>query len=298
MLTVQKALRYGAIALMGLGIGCSGDVAPEAASGNAALGIAKFEVNDTAGKTSVIGRDAAGSEVGRLDLVHGQFTVSEQFKDSYPGEPRIDGRKMEVTLRGVKHLVWETAGYQPTLQLPAHPVNEATLAAFLADPHVKPVLDHWQIGFEPGVDGAPGPDGEIAYGEGGSTAGTDPFDCSYPATNCGVSGRGKTMNTCGGGAPGMPVKRVTRTVAGGYTYNEHVIDQCCPTGAGGQTTNWFATKSCPNTTVAGKLQEWRHRHDLRLRRRQRRVRVLPCLSWQCRGRLPSHGGLSRAPVLL
>ena len=47
-----------------------------------------------------------------------------------------------------QQLHWETAGFEPVLQMPAHPPSQWALAAFLADPHAKRILDRWQIGFE------------------------------------------------------------------------------------------------------------------------------------------------------
>ncbi len=239
MRTVQTALRYSAIALMGLGVACSGEGASNVSSGNAALGIAKFETQDTATKTSVVGLDAKGGEVGRLDLVHGRFALTDQFKDDYPGQAEVDGRKMDVTLQGKRHFVWETAGYEPVLHMPAHPPSETKLAAFLADPHVKPVLDHWQIGFDPFVAGA---DGETAYTT-GSTAGTSSYNCktSSPNTQCGTARDGLTINSCGGGYVPFSSYRVTRT----SPYNEYFIDQCCPSTSGAD--GFFGQKSCPTT---------------------------------------------------
>ncbi len=95
--------------------------------------------------------------------MHGRFALTEIFKDDYPGESEVDGRKMDVTIRGTKKAIWETAGYEPVLHMPAHPPSERELAAFLADPHVRPVLDQWGIGFEPFAVAV---DGEIAYTSG------------------------------------------------------------------------------------------------------------------------------------
>ncbi len=242
-----KVLRYGAIGLMVVGVGCSGNEAPELASGNAALGIAKFAVEDGAHKTSVVGLAADGQEVGRLDLVHGRFALTEIFKDDYPGESAVDGRKLDVTIRGTKKAVWETAGYEPSLHMPAHPPSEVELAAFLADPHVKPLLDQWGIGYEPFA----GTDGEIAYTL-GTSAGSTRLVCSGQ-TDCGSFVRGGntlTMNTCGGGASADKAIRLGRSTPT-FSYDEYNIDQCCPTGSGGQSNPWFGQKSCPTTTTQG-----------------------------------------------
>ena len=88
---------------------------------------------------------------------------------------------------------WETAGFDPVLQMPAHPPTQWALAAFLADPHVKPVLDRWGIGFEPSQATA---DGEVAYVT-GNFRGHSPENCNGLST-CGTAFFG-TINTCGGG---------------------------------------------------------------------------------------------------
>lgn len=233
-------VRCVAVALLGLGVGCGGDDPVGQSAGNSAIGIARFEIDDTATKTSVVGFDADDNEVARLDLIHGRFALTGQFAQDYD-TPEVDGRKLDVFIRSEKRLTWETAGYAPTLHMPAHPARETEVAAFLADAHVRPVLEQWQIGFDP-----PSMAGdEIAFAS-GSSAGTSPFDCSTPATSCGTA-RTFTMNTCGSGAAANEALRLSRTTAGGFTYNEYWIDQCCPPVSGVSTTNWFAQKSCPNT---------------------------------------------------
>ncbi len=237
----RAGVRYGAIGLMVLGVGCSGDAAPGANSGNAALGIASFAVEDSAMKTSVIGLAADGQEVGRLDLVHGRYALTELFKEDYPGESEVDGRKLDVTLHQTKKLIWETAGYEPVLHMPAHPRSELELAAFLADPHVRPVLDHWGIGFEAFA----GADGEIAYTNSTDSGNGSTLNCSG-ATTCGTGYGGATINTCGGtNANAFAALRIQRSTPS-YTYNEYLLSQCCPANSGSPnvTYPWFAQKTC------------------------------------------------------
>ncbi len=50
MIMMEKLSRLGSIGVMALAVGCSGAEAPEVSSGNAALGIAKFEIKDTRGQ--------------------------------------------------------------------------------------------------------------------------------------------------------------------------------------------------------------------------------------------------------
>src|SRR5262245_6496096 len=116
------------VGLVVLGIGCSEPVP----SGNAALGISEFRVEDTPTRTRVVGLDAEGLEVARLDLVHGRFALSGIFREEY-GVPEVDGRKLDVTIRGEDMMTWETAGYEPTLHLPSS-LAPPTLRAFLDEP--------------------------------------------------------------------------------------------------------------------------------------------------------------------
>lgn len=219
---------------MGLA-GCS--TTPDS-GGNEALGIARFEVQETADRSTIVGLDDADQVVAQVDLIHGRFTLTEQFRADYD-TPTVEGRKLDVKVGG-KTLVYETAGFDPVLHMPAHPVGSEALATFLDDPHVKPLLDRWQLGFDAL------PDDETAYVQ-GITQGTSQYDChtNSPNTECGTA-RGFAIGTCGGGAVPITAYRVTRTTPT-YTYNEYIVDQFCPAGSGGQSTWWVAYKSCPTT---------------------------------------------------
>src|SRR5688572_26664525 len=140
--------------------GCwsSGDE-PALAEGNDTLGIVRFVEEEAADQTSVRGLDASGSEVARLDLVHGRFTVTPPFTEDY-ATSEVDGRKLNIQALS-QRLHWETAGYEPVLQLPAQPASQWAIAALVADPHARRILDRWQIGFEPFQ--VVGPDGELSY---------------------------------------------------------------------------------------------------------------------------------------
>jgi len=250
--TLRPIAQGSAIGLCALFFGCSSnptaDVPAEPAS---PLGIVEFQVEDRADKTTVVGVDAAGEEVGRLELIHGRFGLTPMFQDDYPGQAVVDGRKMDVTIFGEKRFTYETAGYGPVMNMPPHPPGEEDLNAFLEDPHVKPILDNWGIGFQPftarvtEVAGV----GESSLAlrfDSGSDSGYHFADCSSPAVDCGTP-RPNTAptvkaNTCGGGTPAFVAGRVTRTV---YDEPEWMIAQCCPAGSGGQFHDWFGRKSCP-----------------------------------------------------
>jgi hypothetical protein len=63
--------------------------------------------------------------------------------------------------------------------MPAHPASQPLLAVFLEDPHGKPILRRWKIGFE--TTGALGGQFPSNLGE---IRGTFVQDCSG-STNCG-----------------------------------------------------------------------------------------------------------------
>ena len=54
---------------------------PALPEGNQALGIASFVEEEVGDETIVRGLDDRGNEVARLELVHGQFTVTPPFTD-------------------------------------------------------------------------------------------------------------------------------------------------------------------------------------------------------------------------
>ena len=128
-------LRFRWLGALTLAMGCTGGAPHAQRDGNALLGITRFVTQDVANRTIVLGIDAAGREVGRLDLFHGRFTLSETFADGAPDRD-VDGRKLDVFLAGQQKLAWETPSYEPVLRLPAHPASEWRLAAFLDDPDI------------------------------------------------------------------------------------------------------------------------------------------------------------------
>jgi hypothetical protein len=197
------------------------------------LGIAAVQVDRTHHRSSAVAIDESGGELGRVELVHGVFTLSAPFSDDYD-TPEVDGRKLDVSF-GDDRLVWETAGYEPTLQLPAHPAGHEALGAFLRDPRVQPLLDAWQIGFaspEPGV------------ASGSYTAGSEPGtfleDCSGKA-RCGPAVRGIVPNTCNKTTPATSAIAIARPAP----YQEELIAQCCPDASAFPA---FAIKACPTAS--------------------------------------------------
>lgn len=234
------------IAMGAVGAGCDHPDATVDAS-SSKLGIARYSVQESPTTTTVIGLDADGVEVGRLELTHGVFTLSEPFTEDYT-TPAVNGRKLSVDVLDQK-MRWETAGYEPVLHMPAHPSQDWAVAVFLADSHVKPVLDRWGIGFD---TVAVGLSGESEYADVvGSYRGKSPMSCDH-MTSCGSTLNG-TINTCGGGGAAIDAARLTQsagTNCGVYTssYNQVLLAQCCPAGTGGQSVTWFAQKACPSTT--------------------------------------------------
>ncbi len=242
MRTLHRLFSYGSIGILGLAMGCSGTTGPEISAENAALGIAKFEVNDSQTLTTVVGRDAKGQEVARLDLTHGRFELSGNFRDDYD-HLAVDGRRLHVEV-GAQKLHWETEGYDPTLQMPAHPASNARLAAFLEDAHVKPVLDRWQIGFQTATANG----GEIAYWtDSNITSGANVRRNLTGLTSSTTwASPTKTYGVCGGAG-----YAATSAWAVGNDNNgaQTVVAQCCPPQSGvlGGNTSWYGVKSCPHS---------------------------------------------------
>lgn len=224
--------------------GCA--TTPQSSDGtNEALSIVRFENQETADKSTVIGLDANNHEVARLELVHGTFTLSPSFAEDYT-TPTVDGRKLNVFIGDVRKLNWETAGYDPTMHMPAHPPSEWKLIEFLEDSHVKPILDRWQIGFEPTIQDT-SLDNETAYipydAIQGQFYGTNAVSCANQTT-CGTV-QNKTINLCAGDG-----SAATRAIKAYDMYwNQYKIGQCCPSGEFGP---FWAIKTCP---VSGSASE-------------------------------------------
>src|SRR5262249_37193299 len=138
------------------------DVTP----GNSALGIDHFEITESSHLTTVVGVGADDQEVARLELIHGRFTISEFYKENYPDQTELEGRKLDVTMWGKKSLIYEAPGYSPVMHLPPHPASEIKLEMLLTDPTVKPILDHWGIGFTPIASPDVAQVDTVAYGYG------------------------------------------------------------------------------------------------------------------------------------
>src|SRR5262245_18404282 len=138
---MKMRLSLGALILAG----CT--VMPQEPSGHALLGIAEFQTTETDTLTTIVGVDAQGATVGRLELFHGVFEMSEQWREAPERlNPWVDGRKFRMDVRG-QTLVWETPGYGNNTSMPAPSSSLWAIRAFVADPHVKSVLLDWNIGF-------------------------------------------------------------------------------------------------------------------------------------------------------
>jgi hypothetical protein len=267
---VKQDLRIGAAFVLAV-VGCSARPAVEVA-GNPALGIVKFEVEQTQFRSVVRGLSDSGEEVARLALVHGPFRLSRTFADGYD-DPSVDGRKLEVNVLGQK-LWWETAGYSPTLHLPSHPAGHEALAAFLEDPHVKPILQRWQIGFGPIEDATP----RLSQGltsPGGYTcdkffiSGTNPKTCTGTTTNTTIFNQRFSM--CGGSEIPAGDAFVVHQDAAHWGFDQSMVTQCCPDLTFGPCSTdadcdgpscvngvcsvpaFFAYKACPDVTRRGNL---------------------------------------------
>lgn len=198
------------------------------------LGIATIQINEGVNGTIITAADGSKRIVARLDLVHGRFIPTE-----YP-ELRgreVEGRKLFVEVNG-KIVTWETIGFSDTTRMPALPGHLSQIAAFLAEPRVRKILEKWRIGW------APGP----AYVARASSLqllsnlqvlGSNPRDI----TGLFVAGfvRNKPINTCGNIFP-PPIRGWITT---SESEDAEFVSQCCPDGPDGQ---FFGIKACGRTT--------------------------------------------------
>ncbi len=231
---LTRSYLAGFVALSALGIGCADDTARKPTEiqstssdvGNDELGITRFVVEQGATQSSVTGFDAAGNIVGRMDLVHGAFTLTPPFDEGYT-DPNIEGRKLDVTVNG-ELMRFQTWGFD-ALELPAHPPSARDFATFLSDPSVKPILDRWALSFAAESD-------ELAYGSGGAV-GYNHQDVTTPTASAPLG----TATSCGGNA--TPIRAMSYwniAGCGGAEFNQKVFVQHCP-AAGGR----FSIKACP-----------------------------------------------------
>jgi hypothetical protein len=129
---------------MALIAGCWGQ-AGNVTEGNANLGITELQVNDSKELTTIVGLDAHNHQVAKLELVHGRFVPTDDLGQP-PGET-VDGRKLSMTIRD-QSFTWQTLGYEDTTHMPALSSKQSYIAAFVADEHVRPVLQQWKVGWD------------------------------------------------------------------------------------------------------------------------------------------------------
>lgn len=209
--------------------------------GNARLGIARFVTDELENRTSVRGLDVDGREVAHLDLVHGEFALSPAFASDYD-TANVDGRKLELYAGGQK-MSFEVAGYEPLMQMPAHPASQWKLAVFSDDPHVRAVLDRWQLGFRTSDVG----DAEVSYElQGAQEVGYAYSWCG--TTSCG-SVRGLTINMCAGSGAESGIKTSRSTAMFGGNEDVDVVHQCCSNDGVNFLVSSFAFKMCPRNAT-------------------------------------------------
>ena len=122
------------------------DSSPPVAQGSDLLGIAAFNLTDTAERTTVVGVDSSGREVAVVDVVHGQFTMTAE--ESPLVGTQVNGRDLRIEVGG-ETLTWQTIGYDDTSQMP--PLDDprfALIVKLVADDHVRPILQRWKIGWQ------------------------------------------------------------------------------------------------------------------------------------------------------
>jgi hypothetical protein len=118
-------------------VACSGS-SETLSTGNTALGIESFVVEETPTKLHILGIDKGGDAIGELLLELGRFTI--------PDDGRIvDGRNMTVRVHG-KEALHTSEGLQPiTLPVLDDKVGGQAISLFLVDDHVAPRLAKWGV---------------------------------------------------------------------------------------------------------------------------------------------------------
>lgn len=230
-------------------------------NGNAELGIARFNVEESAQRTTLVAFDENGIEVAHVDLVHGAFTPSPEFADDFTTST-VDGRSLEAAI-GSQVTTWQTAGYAPVMSLPAISSKAVALGRFLEDPHVVAVLSRWNIGFEPFHEstGASLVD-ETAYVRTWdilrSYTGTGGTGCTGCTSLGSVNSPARTINTCGGGLAAAQAAKVNvgsqwwvlQKCAGDGGF--YMFEKSCPVSGNVSScgTSTGACKGCPTVSWA------------------------------------------------
>jgi hypothetical protein len=227
------------VSVVNLGAGCAGtSTAPAVTEGNASLGITSFQVNESAEQTTIVGLGAQNNEVGRLELVHGHFMPSEGFLEDSQGKV-VEGRKLSMAIQGHTFL-WETMGYTDTTHMPAMPAAEAVLAAFAEDPHIRPLLRKWSIGWDgPAIEAINGSEAAYDFMDCISGTAAPRFCGSGSGVTCTII-PGVTTNAC---AIGVSSGAYIISRAGMYPSDvpwssQQIAAFCCPTQA------VYAYKAC------------------------------------------------------
>ena len=228
--------------------GCGETASSTTTGGNVALGIAEFQIYESAELTTVVGVDPEQREIGRLELIHGRFMPTQDFGDMYNGRP-IDGRKLTATVLG-EDMAWETLGYSDTSHMPALPPGPLT--TFVADPHVRPILQNWSIGWDDTPEGGAEEPYTTANGCDTVKVGSSPRDCSGgggTGISCTIrsGSAGTTTTSACVGAAEYAGKTLDFYSGPGQPYDGTYVFLCC----GSQISGQYGTKSCAAITGEG-----------------------------------------------
>ena len=159
--TLYKGIRAALVGTLAIA-GCATDSAA-LPTGNAQLGIAEFQIDDTANQTIITTFDASHNQSGKIELIHGDYILEYAEPGSSDIGKQVSGRSREDRLRGVRlHLADpELRGTRPTC-LPCRRALRPTSSRCWRGPHVKPYFDAWLIAWQPRT-AAVAPAGEQPY---------------------------------------------------------------------------------------------------------------------------------------
>ena len=217
-------------------VGCSEQSTTWMPASANTLGLTRIEVTESGNHAIAIGRDDAGTQIGKLELDRGRLVATAY--DEAPGT-EFDGRRMAISVVD-QQASWDTAGEEPLLHMPTMP--QVKLSAFVAESHVKALLARWNLGFQesPGADG-----GEIAYDTSYTYSGSFfESQCSgNPGVSCPIRAGTTTIDgagNCDGGTVNATV--LSRHISDGYQYEEDLVGFACNWGYG--AGGWWGLKSC------------------------------------------------------
>ena len=222
--------------------GCSGGAEPTPQD-------TTYDVEESATRLSIAGRDRQGAEVATLELIVGRFTMQDDGRV-------VDGRQLHVRANG-HEATHESEGMRPLALPVGHLADSAAIDQFLLEPVVKAALARWQVQLTVQAPSAQAPR---------HSAGTEAplFACSYSASSsCGVTSCAEDphFDAADTGCPLRTQEYVccgnSRTAVERFC-GMGAVNPCGAEGPNGCAVCWAAafSNSCTATSDATTYQTW------------------------------------------